>query len=528
MNRPSPLVAGSKRSAWLRAGAAAAIVAMSAGLTACSGAGGSGSAGATSTSTVTIGENSDAAPNGYDPLLYSAGQFNFFAGLYDALFVTDASGAVKPSLVSSFTSSKDNKTLTLKLRSGVTFTDGSKLTSALVKQNLDRRSDSALAAYGQIAKTGSSAITNIATPDASTVVISWAQPQANGGSALADEPGVIVGSKGLADPSSLKTTPDGSGPYTLATSGTTRGSTYTLTKNPKAWNAKTFPYGTVVFKVITNPQALANAVASGQVDLAGQLDGTTLGVVKAKKTLTQVGGTIVGFPVADKLGKTNPAFAKVAVRQALSYAIDRATIVKDLHPGAKATAQLFPSNAVGFDPALNTAYAYDPAKAKQLLASAGYPNGFTIKLTVLGAPSNDEIAVQQQWAKVGVKLQFVTATSTDAVFAAAQTQPLLFGPFSIGTNPAGFVAGVVYGGFMNLQHATDPKIQAALGGALGATGDAQKGALTQLNAAITNDGWYLPIYESFNYFGYDAKKVAKPALYANYGQIVLSSVKPAS
>jgi peptide/nickel transport system substrate-binding protein len=408
----------------------------------------------------------------------------------------------------------------------VTFTDGSKLTSSLVKQNLDRRSDPTLAAYGQLSKTGSSAITDIATPDSSTVVITWAQPQANGGSALADSAGAIIGSKGIADPSSLKTTPDGSGPYTLGSA--TRGSSYTLKKNPKAWNAKAFAFDSVVFKVITDGQSLANAVASGQVDLAGQLDPSTTNVVKARKSVTQVGGTVVGFPVVDKIGKTNQAFAKPEVRQALSYGIDRATIVKDLHPGAKATAQLFPSGATGFDPALNTQYAYDPAKAKQLLAKAGYPNGIEIKLTVLGQPTTDEVAIQKQWSKIGVKLTFVTATSTDALFAAAQTQPLLFGPFSIGTNPAGFVAGVVYGGFMNLQHAQDPKIGAALGQALGGTGTARDSALKNLNDAITNEGWYIPVYESFNYFGYDAKKVAKPELYTNYGQIVLSSVKPAS
>jgi peptide/nickel transport system substrate-binding protein len=250
--------------------------------------------------------------------------------------------------------------------------------------------------------------------------------------------------------------------------------------------------------------------------------------VKARKSVTQVGGTITGFPVADKLGKTNKAFAKKEVRQALNYAIDRASIVKDLHPGAKATAQLFPASATGFDPKLNVEYAYNPAKAKQLLAQAGYPDGFAIDLTVGAAPTSDQIAVQQQWAKIGVKLNFITATSTDAFFAAAQTQPLLFGSFSVGANPAGFVAGVVYGGFMNLQHATDPDIPAALGAALGGTGSARDEALTKLNVAITNDGWYLPVYESFNYFGYDAKKVAKPELYANYGQLVLSGVKPAS
>jgi peptide/nickel transport system substrate-binding protein len=232
--------------------------------------------------------------------------------------------------------------------------------------------------------------------------------------------------------------------------------------------------------------------------------------------------------VADKTGKTNPAFAKPEVRLALSYATDRATIVKQLHPGDKATAQLFPSSATGFDPALNKQYAYDPAKAKQLLAQAGYPNGFSIDLTVLGQPTEDEVAIQKQWSQVGVKLNFVTATSTDAVFAAAQTQPLLFGPFAVGGNPAGFTAGVVYGGFMNLQHATDPNIEASLGKALGSTGADQEAALKQLNAAITNDGWYIPVYESYIYFGYDPAKVAKPAIYGNYGEAVLSSIKPAS
>ena len=111
MNRPIPPLARSHGSAWFRIGAAATIVAMSASLTACSGS--AAGAGAKGTSTVTVGENSDAAPNGYDPMLYSAGQFSFFAGLYDALFVTDAAGNPKPSLVASSSSSKDNKTLTL-------------------------------------------------------------------------------------------------------------------------------------------------------------------------------------------------------------------------------------------------------------------------------------------------------------------------------------------------------------------------------------------------------------------------------
>lgn len=511
----------------IRTGAALVAAGSLVSLAACGG--GSGSSGGTAsgggTSKVTIGEDSDSAANGYDPLLYSAAQFSFFSGLYDALYVTDKDGNAKPSLVESSTDSPDHTQLTLKLKQGVTFTDGSTLDSALVKKNLDRRSDKTLAAYGQL----STAIKDVAAPDPQTVVITWATPQAAGASNLADTAGVIVGSKGVSDPTTLKTTPDGSGPYTLASSGTTRGSSYTLTKNTKAWNASTFPYSTVVFKVIPDHQAMANAVQSGQVDLAGQLDPAVVDQVKSSKSVAQVGGTIVGMPVVDKTGKTNPAFAKVEVRQALSYATDRAALVK-LHPGAKATAQLFPAAATGFDPALNSTYTYDPAKAKQLLAQAGYPNGFSIDQTVLGQPAVDQIAVQKQWAAVGVKLNFVTATSTDAVFAAAATQPLLYGAsgFTVGTNPAGFVAGVLYGGFMNLQKATDPNIESALGASLGGTGAAKDAALKQLNAAITNDGWFIPFYESYVYDGYNPSKVAAPAISPTYGYVVLSTVKPSS
>ena len=71
------------------------------------------------------------------------------------------------------------------------------------------------------------------------------------------------------------------------------------------------------------------------------------------------------------------------------------------------------------------------------------------KLTVLGQPDEDLVAIQSQWAEAGITLNFVTATSTDQLFAAVNTDPLLWGPFAVGAQPAGFIAGVVYGGFMN-------------------------------------------------------------------------------
>ena len=516
------------RPTFVRAGAAVIAVAAATSLAACGGGGGGGGSQSAS-DTLTIGLNADAAPKGYDPQRYSAGQFQFFSSMYDALFVTDTKGQVVPSLVEKAENNADNTQLTLTLKDGVAFTDGSTLDSTLVKGNLDRRYEDNpdLLIVSHLGKGGSTEITDVAAPDPRTVVITWAKPQARGENALADEAGAMVGAQAVADPKSLETTPDGSGPYTLDEGKTTRASSYTVDKNDKSWNADAFPYETIVYKVITDRQALANAVVSGQVDVGGALDSTTVDLVKSKQSVVSSGGTIVGFPVLDKTGATNPAFADPNVRLALGYGIDREAIVKDLHPAARPTAQLFPEGTPGFDPALDEEFGYDPDKAKQLLADAGYPN-LEFAVTVLGQPTEDQIAVQDQWKKIGVTLNFTTATSTDQLFAAVRTDPLAFGPFAVGEQPAGFVAGVVVGGFMNATKAHDPAIDEALGKALSASGSDQESAAKALNRAITERGWYIPVYEDFIYYGYNAEKVSEPGMAGTNGFLVLSSIAPAT
>ena len=107
-------------------------------LTAC---GGAASGGGTTSQTLTIGYDSDPAPQGYDPLLYGSGQRMFYESLYQSLFVETSTGGAAPELVSSYSYNAKKTQMTLKLKSGVTFTDGSKLTAQLVKENLDRRSN---------------------------------------------------------------------------------------------------------------------------------------------------------------------------------------------------------------------------------------------------------------------------------------------------------------------------------------------------------------------------------------------------
>ena len=505
--------------------AAAAVVA----LAACGGGSGSGAgaSGQGASDTLTIGLDADAAPTGYDPLAYAQRQSEFFSPLYDSLFVTTAEGGIEGSLVTDVSNNEDDTQTTLTLRDDVTFDDGSSLDAELVKANLDRRDDPELQSYGSLAEGEPAELTDVTVQDPQTVVLTWAQPQATPEANLAGSAGMILSAEGVADPASLETRPAGSGPYDLSESGTTRASQYTLEKDAEHWNAEAWAFDTIAYRVITDPQALANAVISGQVDVAGQLKGNAIDQVESQANIVSIGGTVVGMPVLDKTGAVNPAFATVEARHAIMHAIDREKLVADLHPGARPTSQLFPEEVPGFDPALDEEFAYDPERAKQLLAEAGYPDGFEFNATVLGQPEEDQVAVQSMLAEVGITMNFVTATSTDQVFASVRTDPTIWGPFAVGARPEGFVAGAMYGGFMNYQKAEEPAIAKPMGAALGTTGEAQEQARTDLNRAIAEKGWFIGAYEDLTYYGYDAEAVTEPSFAGQDNWLVVSSIQPA-
>ena len=464
--------------------AVAALSLTACGSAASGGAGGGASGGGTPSQTLTIGYDSDPAPQGYDPLLYAGGQRLFYESLYQSLFVQTANGGVAPGLVTSFSYNAKKTQLTLKLKSGVTFTDGSKLTAQLVKENLDRRSNTKLQSYGAFAKGGAEEITGVTAPDASTVVLNFAAPQATFQTNLAGVPGMIIGQKGVTDPSSLETTPDGSGPYTLASA--VKGSSYTVTRRAGAV-AGTYPYSTIVYKPFLDKQARVNAQISGQTDVS-LLDASTAATAQSNGvTLAKNGGTVQTLLIFDKTGVSAKAFGSKDTRLALSYAIDRAAFANALAKGSHPTANAFPQASPGYDPALESTYAFSAAKAKQLLTAAGYPNGFTIT-TTCSVSDDAQIDPAEAVGRDRCHDEHHRDHLHRQPFAAINTQPMLFIPLTWASQ-IGITAGVVDGGFTNPHKASDPDIGSALGAASSATGDSYPAALKKLNDAITNKGW---------------------------------------
>ncbi|WP_326789566.1 ABC transporter substrate-binding protein [Streptomyces sp. NBC_00151] len=480
------------------------------------------SAGRSSSTTLTIGYDSDPAPQGYDPLLYGGGQRLFYESAYQSLFAEGADGQPVPELVSTFGYNKAKTQMTLKLKSGVTFTDGSKLTAQLVKDNLDRRSNSKLQAYSGFAKGGSTEIKDVAAPSADTVVLTFPTAQGSFQTNLAGVPGAIVGAKAISDPSLLNQGPDGSGPYKMQAA--VKGSSYTMSRRPGT-DKGTYPFQTVVYKPYLDKNARLNAQISGQSDVSLLDTSTERTAASNGVSLAKNGGTMLDLLVFDKTGVTAKPFADKDVRLALSYAIDRDAFVKTVAKGAEPTVNAFPKSSPGYDPALNTKYAYDVAKAKQTLKKAGHPNGFSFTVT---ASPTDQAALeflQNQFKAIGVNMKIDVTTSTGQLFAAVNTQPLGFLPLTM-SNEIGVTAGVLVGGFANPHKAQDPVIGAALGAASNASGSDHPAALKKLNGALIDEGWLIPVAEQYAYAGYNAKVLKAPTYPGTDGYPLLSSFKP--
>jgi peptide/nickel transport system substrate-binding protein len=201
--------------------------------------------------------------------------------------------------------------------------------------------------------------------------------------------------------------------------------------------------------------------------------------------------------------------------------------VAALAKGDQPTANAFPQASAGYDPSLNTSYAFSDAKAKQLLGQAGYPHGFSFTITATPTDEAQLEFLQQEFAAVGVTMNVTETASTAQVYAAINTQPMGFIPLAW-PSEIGITAGVLVGGFANPRRTQNPVIGAALGAASNASGAAYPAALKTLNDALVNQAWVIPVAEQYAYVGYNAKKVAQPVFPGQDEYPLLTSLRPAS
>lgn len=353
-----------------------------------------------STAEISLAVNS--APASLDPAFNSEGQQAYvWASLYDNLVIFDNDGELQPNAAESWEYSEDNLTLTMTLRDDLTFADGDPITAEAVAATAEYIKNSAgpiRAAFG--------ALESVEAPDERTVVYTLSEPDPSFLPNLAAAAGVIADPETLGQESNALE-PLESGPYTMADS-TVAGSSYVLERRDDYWNAEAYPFKTVTLRVIQDRTAVFNALQAGELTAGNVQPDQARGLEGAGNTTVIVPATAnAGIVILDREGTIQPALADVKVRQAINMAFRRDDMVKQLLQGAgTSTVQLFNPQSEAYDAELEGTYEYDPEAAKELLADAGYADGFEVSMPSTVVSQSFEPTITQALTDIGITVKW--------------------------------------------------------------------------------------------------------------------------
>lgn len=297
----------------------------------------------------------------------------------------------------------EGKRWVFRLKKGIKFHNGATLTSKDVAFSVNRMSKDKASLQGPNFKD----VTEVQTPDAQTVIFVMKQPNAIFLDRLRNR---FMLSQAAADKygDQLDQNPTGTGPYKYVSYQ--RGGNFVFTRNDDYWGGKA-DIREVVFRKVTEDAARLAAMEAGQADFSNNIPVHEVPRLQrhARVRVDQIEGLrmfFLAFNVAHK------PFDNKLVRQAANYAVDAPAIVKNIFDGIG-----YPlngpvgANVVGADPKLKR-YPYDPAKAKELLAQAGYPNGCEVKFYYSAGryPKDREVCqvVAAQMTKGGFKVELIS------------------------------------------------------------------------------------------------------------------------
>jgi len=299
----------------------------------------------------------------------------------DTLITMDADQKFYPGLASKWTIEDSSKKFTFTLRDGVKFHDGSMLTSAAVKGSFDRILDPKTKAGAVVSLVGP--IDKITTPDERTVVFTFKQPYPAFMLQIWRYFFGVLSSKYLATLKSgdVAAEPVGSGPFKLA--GRSPDGVVTLEAFPDyAWGADIFknraaPYlERLKFRAITEPSTRVATLESGEnllIDEIPEADYARLrGDDRFRFVLSPRASHTLGF----SMNVTKPPTDDHAVREAVSWAVDRKTIVEKVFFGVHhATVGPLSEGVWARDESIEKMFAFDPTRAKKILDDAGWKLG---------------------------------------------------------------------------------------------------------------------------------------------------------
>ncbi|WP_322752606.1 ABC transporter substrate-binding protein [Frankia sp. Cas3] len=400
-----------------------------------------------------------ALPTSWDPVTSSAGwDVHALSLAYAGLTKLDEKANAVPALATSWKYNADGTQITFDLRAGLTFSDGTPVNATAVKKNLERGRDFK---GSLIAPQLVNVKTVTADDDARTVTIQLAVTDYQVPSLLAGKTGMVVSPTVFEkDANSLATKPVGAGPFRL-TEYVPNGSAK-LTRFDGYWDKANIHLDNFELYPLPDKATVIAGLQSGRYDVA-QIPGNQVAAAKAAGLEVQIIPSLV-VTVLDVNNAKKP-FDDPRVVQAFKHAIDRKAIVETAAFGfGEVNYQPFPKGYVGYNPALENEFPYDPDKARSLLAEAGYGSGLEITLSAYD-PAGLPEQIQAQLAKVGVKvtIEAIPQAQFTQIVYVQHAKAFVADGFA-GRDSAVQAFQVLFGdtGLMNPGRSTPPVLKAAL------------------------------------------------------------------
>jgi len=345
----------------------------------------------------------DAPPKAMNPHAYSSdANLSYMSNFFDGLLQRKApEGKLEPALAVKW-QRIDALTWKFELRKGVKYHNGNDFNAADVKFTFERMKDPKYSKLLNIANS----IESIETPDDYTVIFKTKKPVPWFAETMHQNFIVDKESTEKIDDGEYNTRAMGTGAYKFVE--WVKGSYIRMTANENYWEGAP-KYKNVDILPITEESTRFAALAGKQVDIVNGVPVTLFDRVKAMphvEIISQAARRAIYMGIGNKAGTP---FEDIRVRQAIAHAINEKEIIEKIMRGQATLAHQVPDvPTVGYDASIKR-LDYDPAKSKQLLADAGYADGFEI--TIAGPNDryvNDEKiceAVAKYLAKVGLKVK---------------------------------------------------------------------------------------------------------------------------
>ncbi|MBK0327094.1 ABC transporter substrate-binding protein [Rhodobacteraceae bacterium F11138] len=390
---------------------------------------------------ITITYKDDVAT--LDPAIgYDWQNWSMIKSLYDGLMdYAPGTTDLRPGLAESYEISEDGKVFTFKLREGVKFHNGRVMTAEDVKYSLDRVTNpktqspgagffGSIVGFDAISNGETETLEGVKVIDPLTVEITLSRPDATFLHVMGLNFAAVVAKEAVEEAGAdFGKTAMGTGAFKLGE--WTIGQRLVFEKNEDYWRDGVPYLDSVTFEVGQEPIVALLRLQNGEVDVPGD------GIPPAKfqevmadpeqaARVVEGGQLHTGYIT---LNTQMPPFDNVEVRRAVNMAINKERITQVINGRAVPATQPLPPSMPGYTDGYE-GYGYDPEKAQEMLAAAGFADGFETELYVMNTDPNPRIAqaIQQDLAKIGIKasIQSLAQASVIAAGGEADQAPMIW------------------------------------------------------------------------------------------------------